>query len=160
MALIPSFMRRPTAILKMPDAIARGLTATGFLRELKGLDLGYRKTLFLSDWRGVASIEAKKDRIKYIRKDRVPSPRVLPDVPWQYSKEYIYKLNTFSRISPDKPVVERMVTFQSDEPMTMAQVEAAVFEKWTEWERYKEQLERVEPEAAYHRLPFEFEEED
>ena len=153
MALIPPFVRRPSAILRIPDAIARGLSPTAFIQELKGMGLSYRKTLMLSDWRTVAGVEAKKDLIRFVRKDRLPSPAVMADKTWEYSKEYIYKVNTWSRLKPEEPLTERMVTLLSDTPLTTREVEEQIAEKWAGYERYgKERLERALTSAVYHRI--------
>lgn len=153
MPLIPIFLRRPTAILKIPDALTRGLSVTGFINELKGLGLSYRKTLMLSDWRSVSGVEARKDAIKFVRKDRLPSPKIIPDVEWELSKEYMYKVNTWSRLKPDEPLTERFVNVMSDVPMSPAEVEEQVTSQWGEWEKYSaEKLEDIKVVGAYHRI--------
>jgi hypothetical protein len=153
MALIPLFLRRPTAILKIPDAIARGLTPTAFIKELMAEGLSYRRTLMLADWRSVAGIEAKKDVAKYVRKDRVPTMRVMADVEWELSKEYMYKVKTWSRTSPDEPLTERFVNLPSDKLLTPREIEQQVGERWGEWERYApERLERLTVVGYFHRI--------
>lgn len=154
MALIPSFMRRPSAILRMPDALKRGLSASGFIRELKGMGLSYRKTLMLSDWRTVHSIEAKKDLVQFVRRDRLPTGKVMAEVTWEYSREYVYKLNTWSRLRPDDDLTERTVTMLSDRALTPREVEQQVAEKWPSYEKYqKERLERVKVSGVFRIIP-------
>ncbi|KKL53181.1 hypothetical protein LCGC14_2278050, partial [marine sediment metagenome] len=92
MATIASYLKRPTAILRMPQAIARGLTPTAFLSQLKLKGLGYRKQRFLADWRSVSGIEKRKDVFKYVRKDRRPSMKSMADVEWEMSEEYMFKV--------------------------------------------------------------------
>jgi len=153
MALIPSSLRRPSALLRMPDAIKRGLTPTAFINQLRGLGLTYRKTLMLSDWRSASGVEAKKDTIKFVRKDRIPSSRSMADVEWELSKEYMYKANTWSRLKPDEPLTERFVNLMSDVPMSLAAVEREVMASWGEWEKYApEHLEKVQVVSAFHRI--------
>lgn len=154
MALIPLFMKRPSAILRMPDAISAGLSASGFIREMKSLGLSYRKTLMLSDWRSVSGIEAKKNRMQYVRKDRLPSTRVIPDVEWEkMSREYMYKVKTQSRLKPDQPLTERFVNIMSDEPLTPTEVEQQVVSLWGQWEKYsQESIEGLRVVGAYHRI--------
>ncbi len=160
MALIPSFIRRPAAILKMPEAILRGLTPTAFISELRLTTGSYRKTLLLSDWRTVAGIEAKKDLIKYVRKDRKPSVRVVPDVEWELSREYMYKVKTHSRLKPDEPLTERFINIMSDNPMSPSEVEQATYSLWGQWEKYsQETIEDVAVVGAYHRIESPFEDE-
>lgn len=154
MALLPLFLRRPSAILKMPEAIARGLTVEGFIRELKSVGASYRRTLMLADWRSVANIEARKDLIKYVRKDRIPSARLVADVEWELSSEYMYKVKTWSRLRPDEPLTERFVNLMSDRALTPTEIEQQVESQWGEWERYSaEELKEVRVWAAYHKIP-------
>ena len=150
-------LRRSVAIKLIPKAFASGMSASAFIRMLRVKGLTYRKTTMFSDWRTVLGIETKADVIKYIRRDRLPSVGSMADVEWGYSKEYVYKAKTWSRIHPDEPLTERMVTFQSDTRLTIAQVEQEIGMKWAEWERYQpEKVERIQVtkmlrmvEAAY-----------
>lgn len=153
MALVPAYLKRPTAILKIPEAIAKGLTPTAFLRQLKVQGLGYRKQRFLADWRSVAGIEKKKDAFKYVRKDRRPSLKSMADVEWEMSQEYMFKVRAQFRTAPDEPLQERFVNIPSDRPLTPAEVEAEVFDRWNDWEKYAgEELEAATTVAGYHRI--------
>jgi hypothetical protein len=154
MALIPFYLRRPEALLRLPEMIVRGLSSTAFIKELTSLGLTYRKALMLSDWRSVAQVEAKKDLIKYVRKDRIPSARVVADVEWELSQEYMYKAKVWSRLRPGDPMTERFVNLMSDVPMTPAQIEEQIYRRWGEWEKYSaESLERVQVSLAFHKVP-------
>lgn len=153
MALLPSFLRRPTAILKMPEAIARGLSAEGFIRELKGIGASYRRTLMLADWRSVSGIEAKKDVVKYVRRDRLPSIKAVADVEWELSKEYMYKVKAWTQTHPDEPLAERFVNIVSDRLLTPLQIEEQIYERWGEWEKYEgESIKKLQTVGVYHRI--------
>lgn len=156
MPLLPFYLRRPAAILKMPEAIARGLTVTGFIRDLDRSIGTYRRTLMLADWRSQANIEAKKDLIKYVRKDRLPSMNVIADVEWEFHKnmEYMYKIKVWTQLRPDEPLTERFANLMSDKPLTPAQIEQQAISIWGEKEQYlQEQLKRVELIGAYKGIP-------
>jgi hypothetical protein len=154
MAIIPVFVRRPVAILKIPQAIAQGLTVSGFIRQLQDVGLSYRRTLMLADWRSQAGIEAKKDVIKYVRKDRLPSMRAIADVEWELSQEYMYKAKVWSQLRAGEPLTERLVNIMSDMPLTPTEIESQIYERWGEWEKYSaEALKRVQVVGAYHRIP-------
>jgi len=160
MAIIPFYLRRPSAILKLPEIIARGLTPTAFIKELTSLGLSYRRTLMLADFRSIANIEAKKGLFKYVRKDRLPSIRVIADVEWELSNEYMYKVKTWSQLKPDEPLTERFVNIMSDKLLTPAEIEQQVYSRWGEWEMYAaEKLKRIEPVGVYHKIPSPLEEE-
>jgi len=144
-------LRRSIALKLMPKAIMSGMSASAFLRKLQRTTGGYKKTKYLSDWRTIGGIKARGDAINYVRKDRVPSIQSMADVEWEYDKEYVYKANTWSRINPDDPLTERMVTFQSDTPLSARQVEEQIAIKWSEWGRYiPEKVERIEVVSFYH----------
>jgi hypothetical protein len=137
----------------MPQAIAKGLTPTAFLRQLQKQGLGYRKQRFLADWRSVSGQEAKKDVFKFIRKDRRPSIRSLADVEWEMQEEYMFKVRAQYRTDPDEPLRERFVNIPSDRMMSPQEVEAEVFNRWDDWERYAgEELESATVVAGYHRI--------
>lgn len=153
MAFIAFGLRRAIAIRLIPKAFKGGLSASSFIGQLRLKGLTYRRGTMLSDWRTVNQIEAKKDVLKYIRKDRLPSVASMADVEWAYDKEYIYKAKTWSRIHPGEPLTERMVTFTSDRPLTPRQVEEQIATKWSAWERYiPEKVERIQTVSAYHRI--------
>ena len=153
MATVPKYLRRSVAILKMPQAIARGMSATKFLSSLKITTGGYQKQRFLADWRTVAGIEKRKDAFKFVRRDRRPPMTAMADVEWELEKEYMYKARVFYRIRPDEPMQERFVNIPSDSPLTPAEVEAEVEERWEDPWKYKgETLERSQVTAGYHRI--------
>jgi len=153
MALLPAFMRRPSAILKMPEAIAKGMSANAFLKSLKSIGGGYSRTRFLRDWRNVAGTEAKKNVFKYVRRDRRAPMAALADVDWEMSQEYMYKVRAWVRLAPGEPLTERFVNIPSDDPLSPEQVEQEVFDRWADSEKYEgQELERVQPVAGWHHV--------
>lgn len=153
MADIPRYLRRATAILKMPDAMARGLTVSAFIKELRAEGLTYMRQLMLSDWHNVAGTEARKDKYKYIRKDYKISPKLLADVDWEMSKEYMYKLKVWTRTHEGEPLQERIVNIVHDDLLTPRQIQEELYGRWSEWERYQpEAIERTELIGAWHRV--------
>lgn len=154
MSIIPFYLRRPAAILKIPNAIARGLTVEGFIRELKVTTGTYRRIIMLSDWRSVSNIVVRKEVLKYVRKDRIPSMKLVADVEWDLSQEYMYKCKVWSETRPGEPMTERGVCILSDKPITPSQIESEVYSRWGEWEKYSaESLKRVQLVEAYHKIP-------
>lgn len=154
MPIIPFFLRRPAALLKIPEAIARGLTPTAFIKELDILGLTYRRTIMLADWRSVAGIKVKEGLLRYVRKDRLPAMKAIADVEWNFSQDYMYLANTWSRIRPDEPLIKRQVNLMSDIPLTPSQIEEQIYRVWGAWENYvPERLERVQVYSAYHKIP-------
>jgi hypothetical protein len=153
MAFVPNYLRRSVAILKMPQAIARGMSATKFLSGLKLTTGGYQKQRFLADWRSVAGIEKRKDAYKFVRRDRRPPMSTMADVEWELEKEYMYKVRVFTRTSPDEPMKERFVNIPSDTPLSPAEIEQEVEDRWEdEWKYEGEKLERSQAIAGYRRV--------
>lgn len=153
MGLIETFLRRPTAILQIPDAISRGLSVTGFIKELKLQGLSYRKTLMLSDWRNVSGTETRKDRFKYVRRDRRPAMQDLADVDWDMSQDYMYKARAWTREVEGEELQERFVNIMSDRPMSPKEVEEEISGRWTDTEKYGQaRLERIQVVAGWHKI--------
>lgn len=153
MALLPAFMKRPSAILRMPQAIAKGMSANAFLRQLKSIGSGYSRTRFLRDWRNVAGTEAKKNVFKYVRRDRRAPMAALADVDWEMDKEYMYKVRAWVRTAPGEPLEERFINIPSDSPLSPAEVEQEAFGRWADSEKYGETvLERVQPVAGWRHV--------
>jgi len=160
MPFIAFGLRRAIVWKLMPKAFKSGMTQGRFYNLMKGKGLGYAKSQLLHDWRTRFDIEIKKDALKYVRKDRLPSVQHMIEKPWNYDKEYIYKVQTWSRIHPDMPLEERFGTIQSDIPLTPAQVEEEAVIKWPSWEECKPgKLERVQAVAFFHIVPKTAEEE-
>jgi len=154
MPLIALGLRRAIAIQMMPKAFKAGMSVSSFRQVLRGKGLQYRWQTILGDWRTTNEIERKKDALKYIRKDRLPSPQAMVETTWRYPQEYIYKANTWSRIHPGDPMTERQVMIMSDKPLTPRQVEEQIAAKWVEWERYvPEKVERIQVTTGYHKEP-------
>lgn len=153
MAIIPSYLKRSTAIMRMPQAILRGMTASGFLRKMQGMGLGYQKQRFLADWRSVAGIEKRKNAFKFVRRDRRPPMTAMADVEWPLEKEYMYKVRAFVRTSPDEPMEERFVNIQSNKALSPDEIEQETERLWDDTGNYADEtLERVQAVAGYHRV--------
>lgn len=149
-------LRRAIAVKLIPRAIKSGVTRTGFLRQLRTKGLGYRKTLFLRDWRKIIGEKEKKDLAKYVRRDRMPSPRVMLEVDWELEKgmEYMYKVKTWGQLRPGEPLTQRGAMILSDKPLTPLQVEEQVALRWAERkEDYPEELIKIQLEMIYHKEP-------
>jgi len=120
---------------------------------MKSEGLSYRRQAMLSDWRTVNELEKKEGTMRYVRKDYRPTTSAYAKVEWKMSKEYMYKVKVFSRLSPDKPITERFVNIMSDQPLTPHQVENEVSESWGKWETYGgETLVRQEVWTAVQRV--------
>lgn len=142
-------------IAKMRVAIAEGLSHAGFVRRLRQEGITpLRKTVSLGFWRSEQNLEAKKDLMKYVRKDYYPAEKAIAQVTYEMSAEFLYKVRVTKRAAPDEPLTERFVNIMSDSPMTPRMIEQAVVEKWREWEKYRAELiEEITPFMAVRKTP-------
>lgn len=158
MPLLLTGLIRAAVRLQMPKAFKAGMTRTAFYNKLRLAGPVYRKSTFMSDWRTMFNIESQKDAYKYVRKDRVPSPKVFAELPWKRGKEFLYRANTWSRTHPDEPFKEQIVSLQSDKPLSAREVEEQIETVWSEQEKYEPyKLERVEATEFYRKVPIEAE---
>ncbi len=128
MAELTRGQKRSAVILRAKIAFNQGVSASKFLSDMKARGLSYRRTDMLSDFRSVNELERKADAFKYVRKDRMPTDRVIAQVDWGLSSEYMYKVKIQSRTSPGDPIIERFVNIMQDRPRTPGEIEALA---WT-----------------------------
>ncbi len=144
---------RSEVILRMKGAIKAGSSATAFIAEMRESGLSYRRTEMLSDWRTVGNIEKKTGLLKYVRKDRVPSPSLYAETKWDLSREFFYKVKVHTRLKPGEPFQERFVNIVSDKPMTPGEWETQIKDLWTGLYRgVDEQIAKIEPVLAIRRV--------
>jgi len=150
---VPSGQIRAAAQLLIRAAAASKLSAAETIRQLKDKGLSYRRTDMLGDWRSASNVEAKTGLLKYVRKDYVPSARVIADVTWQTSREFMYKVRVETRLRPGEPLETKFVNIMADRPMTPRELETEVEKDWGGWypER-RENIEAVIPETAMRRV--------
>lgn len=144
---------RAEIIAKIRGAIKEGKTATSFYWELRKVGPVTRKTVYLADWRNEAQLEEKKDLLKYVRKDRYPTERIIATTTYKISKEFMYVVKVKTQIRPDEPVEEHNVNIQTDAPMTPAMMIERVIEERAKEEKYfGEILISAEPWMAIRRV--------
>lgn len=145
--------RRAEFIARARLAVREGISQARFLRQAVSEGFSIRRTTMISDWHGVSGTEKKAGLLRYVRKDYTPTARVIADVPWQLSREFMYKVQVMARIRPTEPVTERFVNIMSDRPLTPREIEGLA------WEMIKEQspkmlsgIERITPWTAVARI--------
>lgn len=144
---------RAAVIPRMKSAIKSGLSASAFIKKMSEAGLSYRRTDMLADWRSVGNIEKKTGLLRYVRKDRVPSPGLYAGVTWKLSREFLYKLKVRSRLRPGEPIKEDFVNITTDRAMTPGEIESEVYLRWAGWYPEKrEQIISVVPELAVRKI--------
>lgn len=134
-------------------AFKAGMSASAWINEEREAGRPGRRTDLLKVFRNVNQLETKKDRLKYVRKDRFPSADLIAESSWEWQTEFAYKVKVESQLTPDEPLEERFVTILSDNPLTPGMIESQVAQKWSAWEKYgAEHLVTVTPSTAIHRI--------
>lgn len=145
--------KRSEVILRMRGAFRSGRSASSFITEMKTVGLSYRRTEMLADWRGVNELESKAGLLKNVRRDYYPSTKVMAELPWDMSQEYMYVLNIKTRRGDTEEIEDKRVNIMSDIPLTPGQVEAELWDRWSGYEKYQgEQLEAVQMHTAVRRV--------
>lgn len=120
--------KRSEFIARARIAVRKGMSQAAFIRQAKEGGYSIRRQRMLAEWRNVTGVEAKADRFRYVRKDRMPTAAVIAQVDWSLSREYMYKVKILSRIRPGEPITERFVNIMQDRPLTPAEVEGLTWE--------------------------------
>ena len=144
---------RAEVIARMRKAFREGVSASRFIGDMRATGLSYRRTDMLADWRDVNELERKEGAARFIRKGYAPADKTAELRTWALSQEYMYKVKTWSRLTPGEPLTERFVNIMSDKPLTIEAVEAQVEDAWAEWEKYAaEELDALQVWSAVHRV--------
>jgi len=125
---------RAEVIQRMAGAIKKGVSAYRFILNMREAGLGYRRTDMLGDWRRLIKQEEKKEKLRYVRKDRYPTTTIMAGLSKDAGMEFLYKVKFYSRVKPDEPLTTGFVNLPSNIPMTPAMVEAEVAERWGDWQ--------------------------
>jgi len=145
--------RRAEFIAQARKAVREGLSQTRFLQQAVAEGYSFRRTDMIADWHGIEGTEKKAGLLRFVRKDYTPTSRVIADVPWNLSREFMYKVQVMSRLRPGEPITERFVNIMQDRPMTPAEIEGLA------WEMIQEQspkmlagIERITPWTAVQKV--------
>lgn len=121
-------IERAIVIAKMRKAFRLGQSASSFITDMRAEGLSYRRVDMLADWRNVNEIEKQEGTLRFVRKDRRPTRRVIAEVDWKISTEFMYKVKVQSQLRPDEPIDERFVNIMQDKPLTPAEAERLAWE--------------------------------
>lgn len=120
---------RAEVIGRMKGAIARGLSASRFIRDMKAKGLSYRRTDMLADWRGIGKFEKKKGLARFVRKGYIPSKYMAHISIWEMSAEYMYRVQYTRTMYPGQPVKPQFTNVMSDKPLTVEEIELEAWER-------------------------------
>jgi len=144
---------RTLAMQMIPGAIKAGYSAGGFLEYLKGQGLGYRRTLFLADWRSILGIKQVEGALRFVRRDHIPGASVVADVNWRFSQDYVYILRVEKAKGFEIPKKPETVAVLSDIPLAIEQIIAKAWNIIYEQSPERAiQAERLVPWSAYHKI--------
>lgn len=145
-------VQRAERKIRITAAIKAGKSHEAFSREMVGTGLGLRHQASQAEWRKITKGKKKEGLLKYVRKDRIPSPAVIKESTIHYSREFAYKLKVKSRAAPGEPLDERFVTILHDRILKPIEMITEFMEQWGTWypER-RELLEAVIPDTMERR---------
>lgn len=115
--------KRSEFIARARIAVRKGMSQAAFIRQATDKGYSLRRQRMLAEWRNITGVETKKDRLKYVRKDRMPSAAVIAQVDWALSQEYMYVLKMRTQTRPGEPIFEQNINIMSDRPLTPGEVE-------------------------------------
>jgi len=146
-------IERAIAKLKMKGAFKEGMSFNRFIIQMRAEGLSYARPDMLGDWRSENNLQIKEGTLKYVRKDRIPSSRVIAEVTYKLKKEYMYVMKVKTQLKPGEPITERNVNIQTDKPMTPREMEQETAFLWAEREKYAaEELVSITPFTAMRRV--------
>ena len=107
----------------IPEMLQMGVSASAGLRMLQSQGLGYRRTLFLADWREFSGIARKVDPLRAIPKKHRPTEATIQRTEFQQTKKfnYEYKVGGYDMILEKD--TETFITVASDDILTMEEAE-------------------------------------
>jgi len=129
----PQGRERAESVLRMKQALTRGLSFNAFYRSAQEKGISYRRIDMMSEWRSQGELKKKEGLLKYVRKDYMPSAELVKAESWKMSKEYMYKVKVETRLRPGIKPVEQFVNVISDNPLTVRGVEQRAVELWRVW---------------------------
>lgn len=100
--------------------VREGLSANEALEKLREMGLGYRRTVFLEDWREVAGVDKKKDFLKNIPRKYAFTDASTVEKEWYMRRKYsvVFKV-TGTDLQTGERDVERFYTISTDERKPM-----------------------------------------
>lgn len=144
---------RAETIARMRGAFREGISATRFIRTMRDIGLSYRRSDMLADWRNVNQLEVKAGLLKYVRKDRYPTARIIATTTWAISKEYMYVVQVKTQLKPGEPILAHNINIQTDVPLTPTMISERVIEARKKEEKYfGELLIEITPFTAIRRM--------
>lgn len=146
-------IERSIAIRKMRGAFKQGMSFNRFIMQMRSEGLSYARPTMLGDWRSENELVKKEGTLKYVRKDRMPSSKVIAETYYDIKTEYMYVMKVKARLKPGEPITERNVNIQTDKAMTPGEMVQETEFLWTEREKYAtEELVSVTPFTAMRKV--------
>ena len=103
-------------------AVRMGLTANETLRQIRATGPAYRRTDFLADYRRLAQIPIKADRLKYVPHKYRPGPALYVPTITTMGAEYRYTVKLTVRNTVTGELTQIYNRLASDTPMTISKM--------------------------------------
>ena len=123
-------LARAAAQLLLPGYINQGLSANAILRKLKlrtdilPHGVGYRRTLLLQDVRRLKGQKVSQDRLKHVRKDRIPTTSTLAPGKPAHGRKYQFKVEVQFMSAVSGNLEKQYITLTTDKRWSVKTLES------------------------------------
>jgi hypothetical protein len=133
-------------------AAAEGVSANRALTMLRERGLGIRRQRFLSIYRELRGVEAKRDRLKYVPHKYAPSRELYVTLPREGMKtRYGYTVR-YDVIDPEGRISSKYFSVRSERQLTVREsLETVANKVKPREEKYENKFLRAVIEQAFHR---------
>lgn len=100
-----------------------GLSTREIQRLLTGADLGIRRQTLLDIIRREKGIEAAGAELRFVRRDRIPDPRRIPEALTRTLRSFSFKVRLRGILADTGELFERFVNVALDRPITRGAIE-------------------------------------
>ena len=115
----------------MPRALAEGLSVNRFIGIIKETyGKAYRRTTLLKDWREMAGLPEKEERLKYVRKEYRPDPASITPTLGAQQRKYVYTFQVTGMDTITGQEITQTMSVASDTLLTRAEAEEQALENY------------------------------
>lgn len=118
---VPPRARRAYPIIQ--GGARRGLSSREIQRLLQAADLGIRRQTLLDIIRREKGIEAAGAQLRFLRRDRIPDPRRIPEALTRTLRAFSFKVRLRGFLADTGEAIERFVNVALDRPRTRGEIE-------------------------------------
>jgi hypothetical protein len=117
--------------------VREGLSSTTINKVIRDtFGAGVRRTVLLEVMRGIRGVQLSGNALRSVRLDRIPSIQRLPESVTRMTSRYAFTFKVRGVDAKTGNILERFVTYATNEPITRGEMEAEILERLTTEEDY------------------------